>query len=142
MNASILAWLRGPKPWLMLIGYALALGAWYASVELLKLPRFSELPGPTRVLKEWTSPDPSFGLSLHTPVYYQHILTSVRRVAVAFALATALGVPVGLLLGASPRFRDYVFPLLEVLRPIPILAWVPLAIIMFEGSESPVVFLT
>src|SRR5690606_25110762 len=37
---------------------------------------------------------------------------------------------------------DYVFPVLELLRPIPILAWVPLAIIIFDGAESPVVFLT
>src|SRR5262249_50883492 len=72
----------------------------------------------------------------------EHILTSLRRVGLAFALATGLGVPVGLLLGVSPRFRDYVFPVLEVLRPIPILAWVPLAIIIFDGAESPVIFLT
>jgi sulfonate transport system permease protein len=109
---------------------------------VLRLPRFAELPGVTQVLGEWLSRDPQFGLSLYTPVYYEHILTSIGRVGVAFALATSLGVPVGLLLGWSPRFRDYVFPVLEVLRPIPILAWVPLAIIMFEGAESPVVFLT
>jgi NitT/TauT family transport system permease protein len=137
-----LGWLRSPKPYLMLIGYALLVGAWYLSVDALRLPRFKELPGVGQVIREWTSEEPSFGLSIFTPVYYEHILTSLRRVGVAFALATSLGVPVGLLLGWSPRFRDYVFPVLEVLRPIPILAWVPLAIIMFEGSETPVVFLT
>jgi NitT/TauT family transport system permease protein len=137
-----LGWLRGSKPYLMLIGYALAVGAWYLSVDVLTLPRFKELPGPGQVIREWTSEEPSFGLSIFTPVYYEHILTSLRRVGVAFALATSLGVPVGLLLGWSPRFRDYVFPVLEMLRPIPILAWVPLAIIMFSGSETPVVFLT
>lgn len=135
-------WLRSPKPLLMLLGYALLVGAWYLSVDLLALPRFADLPGVSQVATEWLSRDPSFGLSIYTPVYYEHILTSIRRVGVAFVLATSLGVPVGLLLGWSPRFRDYVFPVLEVLRPIPILAWVPLAIIMFEGSESPVVFLT
>jgi NitT/TauT family transport system permease protein len=135
-------WLRSPTPYLMLVGYALLIGFWYLSVDALTLPRFKELPGVGQVLREWTSEEPSFGLSLYTPVYYQHITTSIRRVAIAFALATSLGVPVGLLLGWSPRFRDYVFPVLEVLRPIPILAWVPLAIIMFSGSETPVVFLT
>jgi NitT/TauT family transport system permease protein len=136
------SWLRSPKPYLMLIGYALLVGAWYLSVDLLALPRFADLPGLSQVVTEWISRDPSFGLSIHTPVYYEHILTSIRRVGLAFMLATSLGVPVGLLLGWSPRFRDYVFPVLEVLRPIPILAWVPLAIIIFEGAESPVVFLT
>jgi sulfonate transport system permease protein len=139
---AVAAWLRSPAPYLMLLGYALLVGAWYLSVDLLALPRFEDLPGVQQVFHEWTSPDPSFGLSIYTPVYYEHILTSVRRVAIAFALATSLGVPVGLLLGASERFRDYVFPVLELLRPIPILAWVPLAIIMFASSESPVVFLT
>lgn len=139
---AIAAWLRSPAPYLMLIGYALLLGAWYLSVDLFRLPRFEDLPSLRAVVHEWTSPDPSFGLSLYTPVYYEHILTSARRVAIAFALATGLGVPVGLLLGSSERFRDYVFPVFEVLRPIPILAWVPLAIVMFESAESPVVFLT
>jgi ABC-type nitrate/sulfonate/bicarbonate transport system permease component len=51
-------------------------------------------------------------------------------------------VPVGLFLGWSRKFREYVFPVFETLRPIPILAWVPLSIIMFSGLESPVLFLT
>ncbi|HVY40116.1 MAG TPA: ABC transporter permease, partial [Polyangia bacterium] len=78
----------------------------------------------------------------HTGIYYEHILTSLRRIGLAFALATALGVPTGLLLGWSKTFKEYLLPIFEVLRPIPILAWVPLAIVMFAGSETPVVFLT
>jgi ABC-type nitrate/sulfonate/bicarbonate transport system permease component len=88
------------------------------------------------------SEDPVYGLSLFTEEYYTHIWVSVRRILIAFAIATALGVPVGLFLGWSKKFRGYVFPLFETLRPIPILAWVPLAIIMFTGLESPVIFLT
>jgi len=135
-------WLRSPQPYLMLLGYAALFGFWHLAVEVLKLPRFAEMPGPTEVLREWLSPDPIYGVSIHTPVYYQHILISLRRVAIAFVLATALGVPTGLLLGWSKTFRDYVFPLFEMLRPIPILAWVPLSIIMLPGSELPVLFLT
>ena len=52
-----------------------------------------------------------------------------------------VGVPLGLFMGWSRVFKDYSFPILEVLRPIPILAWVPLAILMFKGNESPVIFL-
>src|SRR5260370_8971582 len=66
---------------------------------------------------------------------------SVWRVAQAFFLATLLGVPVGLLLGWSRVFKEYVFPVFETLRPIPILAWVPLAIVMFIATESAVIFL-
>jgi ABC-type nitrate/sulfonate/bicarbonate transport system permease component len=135
-------WLRSPKPYLMLIGYALLLGFWYLSVEVWKLPRFAEMPGLTTVFEEWLSPNPTYGVSVYTPVYYLHILVSLRRIALAFVLATAVGVPVGLLLGWSKTFKDYVFPIFEMIRPIPILAWVPLAIIMLPGSELPVLYLT
>jgi NitT/TauT family transport system permease protein len=135
-------WLQSPRPYLMLLGYALLLGFWYLTVEALRLPRFAEMPGPTAVFREWLSAAPTYGVSIHTAVYYQHILISLQRVLIAFALATLLGVPTGLLLGWSKTFRDYVFPLFEMLRPIPILAWVPLAIIMLPGNELPVLFLT
>lgn len=135
-------WIRSPKPYLMLIGFALLLGFWHFTVTVWKLPRFQDLPGLTVVVKELFSKDPTYGLSIYTPEYYEHIWVSVRRVGIAFLLATALGVPLGLFLGWSKTFREYVFPVFETLRPIPILAWVPLAILMFSGTETPVIFLT
>ena len=135
-------WLKSPRPYLMTIGFALILGFWYLAVEVWKLPRFESMPGVTEVFGEWFSKDPIYGLSIYTPEYYMHIGISLRRIAYAFLLATALGVPLGLFLGWSKTFREYVFPLFEVFRPIPILAWVPLAIIIFAGSETPVIFLT
>jgi NitT/TauT family transport system permease protein len=134
-------WLKSPRPYLMLIGFALVLGFWYLAVEVWKLPRFREMPGITTVVKEWVSPNPTYGLSLYTEEYYQHILVSIWRVTKAFLLATVLGVAFGLLLGWSRVFKEYVFPVFEMLRPIPILAWVPLAIVMFIATESAVVFL-
>lgn len=135
-------WIKSPKPYLMLTGFAIMLGLWYLTVEVWKLPRFADIPGPTAVFNEMFSPNPVYGLSVYTPEYYQHIGVSVRRVTIAFFLATALGVPLGLFLGWSKIFREYIFPVFETLRPIPILAWVPLAILMFSGSETPVIFLT
>jgi NitT/TauT family transport system permease protein len=134
-------WLKSPRPYLMLIGFALVLGFWYLAVEVWKLPRFREMPGITTVIKEWISPNPTYGLSLYTEEYYQHILVSIWRVTKAFLLATVTGVAFGLLLGWSRAFKEYVFPVFEMLRPIPILAWVPLAIVMFIATESAVVFL-
>lgn len=128
-------------PWAAL-GFALFLTAWYLCVDVLALPRFRALPGPTEVFGEWMSTDPVYGTSLFTASYYEHIWASVRRVALAFAAALATGIPLGLLLGWSTRFRQYVFPAFEMIRPIPILAWVPLAILMFHNQESSVVFLT
>jgi ABC-type nitrate/sulfonate/bicarbonate transport system permease component len=135
-------WLKSPWPYLGLVGFALFLGFWYLAVQVWQLPRFREMPGLTTVVEEWLSHNPTYGLSIWTPEYYEHIWVSTRRVAIAFALATVLGVPLGLFLGWSRTFREYVFPVFETLRPIPILAWVPLAILIFTGTETPVIFLT
>jgi NitT/TauT family transport system permease protein len=135
-------WLKSPSPYLMLVGFALMIGFWWLSVEVWKLPRFAGMPGPTVVVREWLSSNPEFGLSIYTPEYYLHILTSLYRVLTAFALATFIGVPLGLILGWSQTAREYIFPVMEMLRPIPALAWVPLAILMFKSSEGPVIFVT
>ncbi len=135
-------WLTSSSPYLMLLGFVLLIGFWWLSVEVWKLPRFAGMPGPTVVVREWLSQNPEFGLSIYTPEYYLHILTSLQRVMIAFALATLLGVPLGLILGWSQTAREYIFPVLEMLRPIPALAWVPLAILMFKSSEGPVIFVT
>ena len=133
--------LKTLTPYLMFIGVALWLGAYYLFVEGWELPRFKKLPGPVEVITEWTNPDPDWGISMFSPIYYEHIIVSCRRIAIAFAIATCVGVPLGLFMGWSKIFRDYSFPILETLRPIPILAWVPLAILMFSGFETPVIFL-
>jgi ABC-type nitrate/sulfonate/bicarbonate transport system permease component/CRP-like cAMP-binding protein len=135
-------WAKSPRPYLMLVGFGLLLGFWYLSVEVWKLPRFREMPGITVVVREWFSKDPTYGLSFYTEEYYKHIVMSVWRVTQAFFLATLLGVPFGLFLGWSNKFKEYLFPLFEMLRPIPILAWVPLAIVMFVATESAVIYLT
>jgi len=135
-------WLTSSSPYLMLLGFVLLIGFWWLSVEIWKLPRFAGMPGPTVVVREWLSRNPEFGLSISTPEYYLHILTSLQRVMIAFALATVIGVPLGLILGWSQTAREYIFPVLEMLRPIPALAWVPLAILMFKSSEGPVIFVT
>jgi len=67
----------------------------------------------------------------------QHILYSLYRVALGFAAAVILGIPVGLWMGWSPRLRRVVNPLVELIRPIPPLAWIPIAILWFGiGMKS------
>jgi NitT/TauT family transport system permease protein len=132
---------RSPTPYLTAFGILLWVFAYWLLCEGLKLPRFVKIPGPITVLSEWLSPHPQQGISIFTPEYYQHIYVSCRRIFFALCIATSIGVPLGLVMGWSRTFRDYTFPILETLRPIPILAWVPLAILMFSGYEAPVIFL-
>lgn len=135
-------WFRSRDPYLMLLGIVLFLLIWYLTVEVWRLPRFRDMPGLTDVVKEWFSRNPEYGLSIFVDEYYVHIGMSLRRIAIAFFAATLLGTSLGLALGWSKNFREFVFPVFELLRPVPVLAWVPLAIIMFKGSETPVIFLT
>ncbi|MCX7244936.1 MAG: ABC transporter permease [Burkholderiales bacterium] len=140
-EGSLLAKILSPRLFLMLVGFILFLGFWHLAVEVWRLPRFAQMPPLRTVVTEILSPNPTYGISIFVGEYYQHILASCLRVFIAFALATILGVPFGLFLGWSTKFREYVFPVFEMLRPIPILAWVPLAIIMFTSLEAPVIFL-
>jgi NitT/TauT family transport system permease protein len=132
-------------PYVGLLGIVSLMLAWYLLTEFFNLPRFNKLPGPLAVWKEFTSDEPTYGISIYTPDYYMHIFWSVWRVLQAFFWATVLGVPLGLFMGWKKTFRDYSFPILEIVRPIPVLAWVPIAILIFAGiasREAPIIFLT
>lgn len=139
---SLKQWLKSAGPYLNLLGIIGFIVVWYLTTESLKLPWFKKLPGPVTVFREWISQDPSYGISVYSPEYYVHIFKSIWRVVQAFFLATFLGVPIGLFMGWKKTFKDYTFPLLETLRPIPMLAWVPLSILMWPGREASIIFLT
>lgn len=134
-------WLKSPRPYQMLIGLGMFFFLWWFLVEVAGWYRFSRLPGLVEVFTELTARDPLYGLSLYIPEFYTHTWVSIRRVFYAFTLAMTLGVPLGLMFGYSKRFKEYLFPIFETLRPIPPLAWVPLAMMMFTGEESTVLFL-
>lgn len=130
-----------PTPYLTIAGVGLWIFVYWLLCEGLRVDRFDKIPGPVAVARDWFSPEPFQGISIFTEAYWNHIYVSCRRIAIAFAIATGVGVPLGLFMGWSKKIRDYIFPILETLRPIPILAWVPLAILMLPGFEAPVIFL-
>jgi NitT/TauT family transport system permease protein len=70
---------------------------------------------------------------------WKHIGSSVIRVGAGFALAVAVGVPLGLLMGWIPGAYATINPVVQVLRPISPIAWIPLAILWFGvGNASPI----
>jgi NitT/TauT family transport system permease protein len=69
-------------------------------------------------------------------------MASAQRVFLGFLMGTLCGVLLGLGIGMSRAFRDMAFPVLEVLRPIPPLAWVPLSILFWPTTELSITFLT
>ena len=74
-------------------------------------------------------------------VLFTHIFDSLYRVLLAVGAATVLGVPLGLAMGWSARFRAVVDPLLEFIRPIPPLAWIPLSILWFGLGDAQIVYI-
>lgn len=74
-------------------------------------------------------------------ILWMYIADSLRRVACGYGLAVLLGIPTGLLLGWSPNLARATNPLIQMLRPISPLAWMPLAVIWFGVSDLAPVFL-
>ena len=66
---------------------------------------------------------------------------SLYRVIVGFVVGTALALPLGLAMGAMPRVLRLMSPLMQVLRPIPPIAYIPLAILWFGLGNAPAIFL-
>ena len=71
-----------------------------------------------------------------------HVTSSLARVASGFVIAALLGVLIGIAVGRSARASDILLPPLELLRPIPAVAWIPLAVLMFPSSEASMIFIT
>jgi nitrate/nitrite transport system permease protein len=65
---------------------------------------------------------------------------SLKRVARGFALGIAIGTPLGFLLGVSPRFRIAFDPVMQVLRPVSPLAWLPLGLVIFRKPDPAATF--
>ncbi|HEY7307564.1 MAG TPA: ABC transporter permease [Bryobacteraceae bacterium] len=78
---------------------------------------------------------------LRKSLLWGYISDSLRRVAIGFGAATALGIPLGLTLGWYPAANRIINPPLQLLRPISPIAWIPVAIIFFGVGDSAATFL-
>ncbi len=67
-------------------------------------------------------------------------LYSLVRVGKGYLLALAIGTPIGFLLGLSRRFHESFDPIIQFLRPISPLAWLPLGLVVFRKSEPAAIF--
>src|SRR5262245_38542213 len=70
-----------------------------------------------------------------------HLLASISRVYGGFALALAVALPLGLLIGRVPLVRQLIDPTIQILRPVPVTAWLPLAMIIFGLGPRSAFFL-
>lgn len=66
-----------------------------------------------------------------------HVAISLARVLAAFLLAVLVGIGFGVALGWNRTVNNLAFPLFEILRPVPPIAWIPLIILWFGIGETP-----
>jgi len=119
------------------LSIALWLGLWQlASVQKWDMFfRFENIPAPTEVAA-------AFSELYRAPKFAAHVGNSVRRIFLGFSIASALAVVLGLLIGRFRLAAQSLFPPLEILRPIPAVAWIPVAILLFTSAEQSMVFIT
>jgi NitT/TauT family transport system permease protein len=97
--------------------------------------RFTNFPTPVQVAQD-------FGHQLPTALYWEDVAQSMIRILTGFVLAAVAGVGFGILVSRSRVAEDLLQPLFEVARPIPAIALVPVAILLFPTNEQGIVFIT
>ncbi len=142
--AKAYGWLQGALVPLA----ALALWQWL-SVQAIVNPQI--LPAPTAVLVKWW--EYLMPLEAYDPAKSSYLAwffsgeligdaySSLYRVVVGFVIGAGLALPLGLLMGASDRIYKLFNPLIQVLRPIPPIAFIPLSILWFGLGNPPAIFL-
>lgn len=93
------------------------------------------LPAPTKIVE-------SFIALLANGQLIIDLLVSVRRVLFGFLISILTAVPLGLFLGMNKKIKRLVSPLVNFIRPIPPIAWIPLAIIWFGIGNTTSYFIT
>lgn len=116
---------------------ASGLVAFFALWQLLSALGFINsflLPSPWQVLQ-------ALWIMLLDGTLMTNLSASLLRVAVGYALAAIVGLSLGFLCGWMRNVSDFVRPVVEALRPIPPLAWVPISILWFGLGDMSAYFL-
>lgn len=100
----------------------------------LGIPGVGNLPPPSAVL--FATRD-----LLVAEQYWNGWLYSFQRIGIGFAIAQVIGVPLGLVMAISRFSFGAMFPVIEILRPIPPVAWIPISIVFWPTREQSVIFI-
>jgi NitT/TauT family transport system permease protein len=117
-----------------LAGLLVLLVLWFVVVRLPVL-HFRALPSPYQAARVGAE-------AVAGPEFWSYTWKSLDRVLVGFGLALVVGTLIGLAMGRLRAARELLFPALEVMRPIPPLAWGPLAIVALPSVTWGITFVT
>ena len=102
--------------------------------QQLGIPRVSELRPPTEIIAA------SIDL-LGSPKFWYACSKSLMRISAGFLIAQLIGIPLGILMAMSRGTFNSIFPITEILRPIPPVAWIPISIIFWPTRETSTIFI-
>lgn len=108
---------------------------------LLALWHYSVIWTATKVFPSPREVEKGLAELLRHHVLWADIIDSLRRVAIGFSAAALLGIPIGLMLGWYPAANQVVNPVMQILRPISPIAWIPVSIIFFGVGDGAAIFL-
>jgi taurine transport system permease protein len=119
--------------WAGVATFVVLFAAWYALTTLYQAISPGRFPAPVEV---WDALYQIAVTGYADARLLDHALHSVKLVVLGFAAATIIGVPLGLAMGASRAFEAFVNPSFLLIRPIPPLAWIPLAIVWLGLGDA------
>jgi NitT/TauT family transport system permease protein len=116
--------------------FALFIGLWQlaSQAKLHFLINFGNVPGPVAVAG-------AFIEFVQSPDAARHIGASLIRIFSGFGIGAILAVPIGIWVARSRAVEDTLLTPLEILRPIPVVAWIPLSILMFATAEQSIIYI-
>jgi len=129
-------------PWFLLLPLAL-LALWHLAVQQRWVIE-GIIPGPTQVAESWYRwifGTPTRSLSPYSGTWVANVLYSSRRVLQGFLFAAAVGIPLGIFVGWNRLVARLVDPTIQMLRPVPITAWLPFSIAVFGIYDAGALFL-
>ena len=124
---------RRRPAWVGVVTFAVVLALWYALTTLTQTIGPGRFPSPSET---WDALRQITVTGYADARLLEHVLHSVKLVLLGFAAATIVGVPLGLAMGASRSFETFVNPTFLLIRPIPPLAWIPLAIVWLGLGDA------
>jgi NitT/TauT family transport system permease protein len=124
---------RGIEIGLSFLSIGLLVLAWQALVYL-HVYRFAYIPSLPQVIVAGSD-------YVFSSDFLSDAIASALRVLAAWSIAAIIAIPLGLAIGWSRTFSDLTLPTLELLRPIPPIAWIPAGILFFPNVEGSVVFI-
>jgi nitrate/nitrite transport system permease protein len=110
--------------------------------QLLTLSPDANLPSPIKVIQQtWELIiDPFFDKGATNKGLFWQIWASVQRVLQGFTLAAIVGISIGIIVGTNEFLYDALDPIFQILRTIPPLAWLPIALATFQQSNPSAIF--